>query len=83
MIAAVWLVFLYNKAMNIAHAVEETRDRIEEVNVASSELKERSFALLDSSKFEEIALESGLVKDSEPAYFEVDTQWSIASVSQY
>jgi len=44
-----------------------------------TELKEQIFGLLDGKRFEEIMSERGLVKDREPHYLEVDSQWSLAT----
>lgn len=78
-LAAVWLVSLYNTLVNIQHGIAETRDEIRNIQTANAELKEELFAILDSRKFEEFAAERALIKNRAPRYFQLDPQWSLAS----
>lgn len=83
MLSAVWLVIAYNQVVNLSHTVAETKARIAELNAQNAELKEQAFAMLDAGKFEKLALDAGFVQDKSPVYFEVNSQWALASASQY
>lgn len=78
-VASVWLVYLYNRAVNLKHGISEVQNEIERIQTENSELKEEIFVLLDSDKFREFAAERGLVQERDPRYFELDRKWSLAS----
>ena len=73
------LVFLYNRTVNLQHAVSSAEKDIKTMQTESAELQDRIYAVFASAHVEAFAAEHGLVKDKTPQYLTVDPRWFLAS----
>jgi len=79
LIAAVWLVSLYNQLVNLNHNILDAESRIQKVETANAELKDKTFNLFDNQKLEALAAERQLIKDKEPQYLEAEAPIKLAA----
>ena len=73
------LVFLYNRSVNLQHAMSDMTSEIKKLQTQSAELQDNTFAIFSTARVEAFAAEHGLVKDKNPQYLNVDPQWFLAS----
>jgi cell division protein FtsL len=81
-LAAIALVFLYNRSVNLQHAVSGVQDDIKQLELGNAELQDKVFAIFTNGRMEAFAEAHGFVKDKNPRYFEISTrttQWPLVS----
>lgn len=76
--AAIFLVILYNRFVNLEHGVLGMKLQLKAIQAQNVEIEDKIFTLIDSSKSERVSL-GKLVPDKNPKYFEVNSKWSYAS----
>jgi len=64
------VVILYNKTVDLEHGITAMRNDIKKTEAKNTELKEKIFALFDSSNLKE-TLGGSLIQDKNPQYLEV------------
>ena len=64
-------VFIYNTIVNLNHNIDLTGERINKMEVANAELKNKMYGLLDPRALETLAAANGLTKDKGPQYFQI------------
>lgn len=79
-IGVVWLIFLYNQTVSLAHGATQMRDEAKVIETHNSELKGNIFTLFDTERVRSIAEGAGLVNDRNPEYARITTnEWLAAS----
>lgn len=73
------LIILYNQIVTINHEVSASRGKLEVLEVASAELKEKLFGLFSGENISELAKSGGLISDKNPEYFNPQKQWAFVS----
>lgn len=78
---SLWLIVLYNQAINLDHAILNTDRELQKLQAANAELKEKTVALLAGDSLVAFAAERGLVQERNPQYLELTAakKWDIAS----
>lgn len=74
-IAAVWLVVLYNRLVNIDHSISRMKSEIQSGEARSAELKGQVLTLLDGASLGDFAGARGLVQEKKPQYITIQDQW--------
>lgn len=64
------VVILYNKTVDLEHGIKAMRNDIKKTEAKNTELKEKIFALFDSSNFKE-TFGGNLIQDKNPEYLEI------------
>lgn len=77
-ISIIYLIALYNQTVNLKHGIADMRAETQKLEASAAGYKDKVFALFDPGKVETLARERGLVKETKPAYLEVN-QWALAS----
>ena len=70
-VSSVWLVFLYNRSVNLDHDISGLKAQIKNTETETAELKDRIFTILDTQALSRIAETEGLVKEGNPKYLDV------------
>ncbi|GEM_PF-442229 len=73
LIASVWLVILYNRAVNLSHNVIELKAEMKKTETGTADLNDKMFALMDSRALSEFAAASGLLKENNPEYLQANS----------
>lgn len=68
-VAAMFLVGVYVRLVNLNHTLDAVSREIQEVQTANAELKDKLFVLWDGDRVESLAAERNLVKENNPRYF--------------
>ena len=76
LLASVWLIVLYNRAVELQDGIVRLKTDIERIQTENSSVQGRILKLVDPSNLEKSA--KGLVREKNPEYLEV-AQWSYAS----
>lgn len=77
LIAALLSISLYNGIVNLRHSLALQETKLQELQTANADLKNRLYGILDAENLREIAGKLSLVKDNSPQYLE--TPWVFAS----
>lgn len=76
----IWLIFLYNQTVMLAHGATEMREEAKIIDTRSSELKSAMFTLFDAERVRTIAEGAGMVNDRTPDYARITiNEWLAAS----
>lgn len=78
-VALIWMIFLYNKTVSLAHAASDARETIKQTEASNSELRGQILALFDPDQVTRFAAERGLVSDRSPEYSPIISEWVVAS----
>src|SRR3989344_610972 len=73
-VAAVTLVFLYNRLMNLKHEAAAARQEIEVTELRTAEMQEKLFALLNKDSVAELATNRALVQERNPKYLQISPE---------
>ena len=77
-VAAIYLIILYNRFVNFEHGVSGMKLQLKRVQAQNMDFQDKIFRLIDASKLESVS--SGrLIPEKNPTYFEVNQKWSYAS----
>jgi len=79
LIALASLVGSYVHLLNLKHSLSDLTVQAQEVKTQSSELKDKTFAMLNGDKLGELALARGLIQDRAPEYLTTNSQWLTAA----
>jgi cell division protein FtsL len=77
----VWLIFLYNKNVDLNHATADAKIQIQKLQLQNSQARDTLFSYLEGSNVEKFASVRGLVQEKSPRYLRAsnDTKWVFAS----
>ena len=78
-VAVVWLIFLYNETVDLAHGTAAFREETRQVETRNSELKGAIFSLFDPARVSQFAGERGMVTEKSPDYAPIYKEWVAAS----
>lgn len=67
----VGLILLYNKVVDLNHAIAEAKAQLESVGASSTQLNNQVIAVTGGGELANAAGEEGLVIDQKPQYFSV------------
>lgn len=74
-----WLVLLYNQTVNIGHGLEKASADLRKLQGQTAELQDTLFNFFDGKRIEVFAKENRLIKEKNPEYLEINSQWVFAS----
>lgn len=77
--AVVWLVMIYNRFVNVSHGISQAKADFQTVQAENAELKDRIIKLTDSINSGNTVAKNNLIREKNPAYFEIASQWSYVS----
>lgn len=69
--ASVWLIFLYNRSINLEHGISQTEKDLQKLQVDRAELQDKIFALSNDANLQKLSKERGLFQEKAPQYMEV------------
>ena len=67
----VGLIFLYNKVVNLNHAIGQAKAQLEAVGASSTQMNNQVVAIIGGGDLTNAANEGGLVLDPNPQYFPI------------
>jgi len=65
------IIFLYNKVVDLDHAIAKTKLQLEQVGASNTQLNNKIVAIVGGGDLTSVANESGLVIDKQPQYFSI------------
>ena len=75
LLAAVYLVWLYTRLVNLDHNLTQTKTEIQNLQTENSEFKDKIFTLFNESQLQTFATAHQLVLDRKPQYLTVNQTW--------
>ena len=70
-LSSFWLIFLYNRSVDLEHRISDGQAQLRKLQAGKAELQDKIFALSSDANLGSISGERHLVKDKTPEYFEV------------
>ena len=64
-----WLVILYNRVVNLNHAIVADKAQLDVVGAENTVLSNKALAALGSDQLASVAAGDGLVSENNPQYF--------------
>lgn len=78
-LAVFMLVMLYNRSVNMSHALSDAKGELQKMKSEMADAKDKIFILLQAQNLEKFAEEQSLIKEKNPEYFRLSQQWASAS----
>jgi cell division protein FtsL len=78
-LSVIWLIFLYNQTVSLAHGAEQMRETAKQIETQNSELKGEIFALYSPDAVQAFAANHGMILDRTPEYSSLNPEWVVAS----